>query len=310
MLLRTGEYLFLQEDKGNTLVIVKSGMLLGYTQENKQSPVKSFGPGTIIGEMSLLESAPRDLTVRAAEDSEITFVEQSALKEHLDCKPAWIMSTLLFLTSHLRGAEANFKKKKTVQAVPSLLYILKSLLEHAGSDVVPTGELLEKMRLLVNAGKSDIEELIGKFEELGILAREGNCVRLSNLETIPMLYDAIRDRALTGKVSARILTITDQLVLNAFTKIVEEECVSVKNGQCEIPMQKLSASAKKLMFGGSLTERNLLPLIRKGILNTVPPMEDSTRISEIETVSGDLEFLLSLQELNRIYPQLDKKLIQ
>ena len=75
MLVKEGEYLFLEGDKGTSLIIVKSGMLVGMSKQLRQRHWRNFGPGSIIGEFSLLESKPREYTLRAAENSEVIFIE-------------------------------------------------------------------------------------------------------------------------------------------------------------------------------------------------------------------------------------------
>ena len=87
--LRTGEYLFLEGSKGDYAYIIKQGRI----EVTKNSPlgesvIATRGPGKIIGEMSLLDNAPRTASVRAATDSVLLAVGQIELDHLLDSSPS------------------------------------------------------------------------------------------------------------------------------------------------------------------------------------------------------------------------------
>lgn len=308
MLVKEGEYLFLEGDKASSLVIVKSGMLVGTSKQFRKSKFQNFGPGSLIGEFSILESRPREYTVRAAENSEVLFIEQKDLMRELEHKPGWFRSTLSFLASHCHTAEENSRKMRIVQALPALLFLFKNHLEVSGSDNITLALLQQKMLVLDNVDYADTEKLLQILEGLEMLRIEGNLVRVSNLQIVPMLYDALQFRALNKQVSPDILPITDQLVLTTFVKAVRENGISIRGTRTTVSADLFIAQAKKTMFG-SLTMRTLAPLLQNGILEAEPAYSEATTLESIESISGDFEHILDLLELNRIFPLLDKKLV-
>ena len=309
MFIKEGEYLFLEGDKATSMVIVKSGMLVGSSRQNNQRHLQNFGPGSIIGEFSILESRPRECTVRAAEDSEIIYVEQSALLRELEHKPGWFKSTLSFLANHCHAAEENGKKGKIVQSLPPFLFLFSKHLESSGSDYIPTALLQKKMLVLNNTDTSDTDKLLQILEGIGLLKVEGDTVRVSSLQIVPMLYDAIRYRALNKHVSPNILSITDQLVLTSFVKTVSENGISIKSGCATVDMELFKQQAKKTMFGSALTLRTLAPLLQSGTLQSDPAFSEDIPFESIGSISGDFDKILDLLELNRIFPLLDKNLV-
>ena len=308
MLVKEGEYLFLEGDKASSLVIVKSGMLVGTSKQFRKSKFQNFGPGSLIGEFSILESRPREYTVRAAENSEVLFIEQKDLMRELEHKPGWFRSTLSFLASHCHTAEENSRKMRIVQALPALLFLFKNHLEVSGSDNITLALLQQKMLVLDNVDYADTEKLLQILEGLEMLRIEGDLVRVSNLQIVPMLYDALQFRALNKQVSPDILPITDQLVLTTFVKAVRENGISIRGTRTTVDADLFIAQAKKTMFG-SLTMRTLAPLLQNGILEAEPAYSEATTLETIESISGDFEHILDLLELNRIFPLLDKKLV-
>ena len=308
MLVKEGEYLFLEGDKASSLVIVKSGMLVGTSKQFRKSKFQNFGPGSLIGEFSILESRPREYTVRAAENSEVLFIEQKDLMRELEHKPGWFRSTLSFLASHCHTAEENSRKMRIVQALPALLFLFKNHLDVSGSDNITLALLQQKMLVLDNVDYADTEKLLQILEGLEMLRIEGDLVRVSNLQIVPMLYDALQFRALNKQVSPDILPITDQLVLTTFVKAVRENGISIRGTRTTVSADLFIAQAKKTMFG-SLTMRTLAPLLQNGILEAEPAYSEATTLETIESISGDFEHILDLLELNRIFPLLDKKLV-
>ena len=309
MLVKEGEYLFLEGDKGTSLVIVKSGMLVGMSKQLRQRHWRNFGPGSIIGEFSLLESKPREYTLRAAENSEVIFIEQSALQRELELKPGWFQSTLSFLANHCHIAEDNLKKSKVVQALPALLFLFSKHLNASGSDNITLAELHKKMLVLNNTEFSETDKLLQLLEDLDILKVEGDIVRVPNLQIIPLLYEALRFRALNKQVSPDILSITEQLVLTAFVKTVQENGIAIRGNKVTVPTEILKAEAKKAMHGGSLTRRTIAPLLEAGILEASPAEGQSPTLDDTESFTADFYHVIDLLELNRIFPLLDKKLV-
>ena len=309
MLIKEGEYLFLEGDRATSLVIVQSGMLVGSSKQLHQRKLQSFGPGSIIGEFSLLESKPREYTIRAAENSEVIFIEQATLLHELEHKPGWFRSTLSFLTNHCHSAEETGKKNRIVQALPSLLFLFKHHLETTGSDNIALPLLTRKMFVLCNTDASDTEKLLHILEGLEILRVEENLVRVSNLQIVPMLYDALQFRALNKQVSPNILSITEQLVLTAFVKTVRENGISIRNSHTTVAANLFIPQAKKNLFG-NISMRTLGPVLQSGILEMQPAYKADSTLEQMESLSGDFDHILDLLELNRIFPLLDKKLVE
>lgn len=309
MILKEGEYLFLEGDKATNLVIVKSGMLVGTNKLSRQNRMQNFGPGSLIGEFSILESKPREFTVRAAEKSEVLFIEQATLNRELEQKTDWFKSTLSFLANHCHIAEDNQRKRKVVQALPAFLFLFGNHLTKVGSDHMELAALQKKMLVLHNTSHAETDKLLQILEEIGIVKLDGDMVRATGLSIVPLLYETLRHRAICKQVSPNILPITDQMLLNAFVKAVRDNGIAVKDGIATVSAELLNASAKKTMYGATLNLRTVTPLLQQGILVSEPAFSEQTALEDIRAFSGEFERIQDLLELNRIFPLLDKKLV-
>jgi len=314
MRIATGEYVCLEGDKANTLFIVKSGMLVGSTKADAGAPLQNFGPGSIVGEFSLLESEPRDLTLRAAEDTEIQVIEQSTLQSTLDKHPGWLKSILTFLTARNRIAQENKRKNDLIQALPSLLYVFSAHLKETGADSIPLSLLHKKILALNNTPDEETDNLLASLESLGLLKVCGandsdKSVKVESLQIIPLLYETLQYRALNQKVSPNILSMTEQMVLTTFVKIARESNVPLQNGLCTITTEQLKAEAKKSMHGLTLTSRTIAPLVEKNLLEPSSSFDIHAPLESVSFFFADFEKILDLLELNRIFPLLDKSLV-
>lgn len=314
MRIATGEYVCLEGDKANTLFIVKSGMLVGSTKADAGAPLQNFGPGSIVGEFSLLESEPRDLTLRAAEDTEIQVIEQSTLQSTLDKHPGWLKSILTFLTARNRIAQENKRKNDLIQALPSLLYVFSAHLKETGADSIPLSLLHKKILALNNTPDEETDNLLASLESLGLLKVCGandsdKSVKVESLQIIPLLYETLQYRALNQKVSPNILSMTEQMVLTTFVKIARESNVPLQNGLCTITTEQLKAEAKKSMHGLTLTSRTIAPLVEKNLLEPSSSFDIHAPLESVSFFFADFEKILDLLELNRTFPLLDKSLV-
>lgn len=302
MILKEGEYLCVEGDKNNTLYIVKSGELEA-TSIKKPKP-KNIGPGSLIGEFSLLEGAPSKHTIKAITDSELQVVNSTGLQEALSQEPSWLGSIITFLAGRTHIAKQNLRKSNKVKALPSLLYLLSNR-----GKVTPLQEISDEIRQLFNIGDDETLDLLHTLQGLDILKVQADEIRIESPRVINLLYNTICFRAIHKKVSPNILSMTEQMVLTAITKAVQESRDPLKNGIFTVNTETLAAAAKKA-FHLTLTLRTIQPLIQKGLISPSAPVSlQETSLESIQGFTGDFDKVLDMLELNRIFPLLDKHLV-
>ncbi len=313
MTLEEGQVLFFEGDFGKSLYVVRNGELRGTNTRN--ADVNVYGPGALIGELSLLKNEPCGETVTATEDSELQEITSENLDEALEKSPAWFKSIMQFLTGRLAIAQSNKHKSDKIKALPSLLYILESLSSKAAQDssAVLLTDIFNSVHNLFNIARDDINELLQLLEELDILKVQGPEVVVKNPNVIRLLYESICFRARYKKMPPQILSMTDQMVLSAVIKTVQQDTEPLNNGTFTVKTPDLLKNSRKAMHGATLTTRTLLSLIDRKLLNSSVSFSTGEDLPEIESIPfffGDFDTILDLMELNRIYPLLDKGLVE
>lgn len=310
MILTENEFLCMEGDTGRTMYIVKNGLLEGTS--TKSSIVNSYGPGSIIGEFSLLEAATAKESIKALENTEVLAVDYDTLQQTLSNEPSWLNSIVTFLTGRFHIAESNKRKSDMVRALPALLYLLNASFAESGSDTTTLSATCYELQCLFNIPDDEILELLNSLQSLDVLKIQNNEIRVESPRVIGLLYETITFRALHKKPSPNILSMTEQMVLTVLTKAVKESHEPLRNGTCVVSTESMKSIAKKSMHGMTLTMRTLQPLIDRGLINADKPgvsSEEGDPLDSIRFFYGDFEKILDLMELNRIYPLLDKKLV-
>jgi len=299
MQLKAGEYLFMEGSFDDHLYIVKKGFLTAERREYGMTQVQwIFEPGSLIGEGSLLENRPHTQAVKASVDSELIVLEQSELKQSLARLPNWIVSIVYFLSRRFREAEKKHAQHNRIRALPSLLFILSQVSQNKNFDVK---EVMKNLYFLTGLKSKEAIYLLQILESLGLFKIFDEQIHNANDCVIQMLYDALFYRATKKQIPATILSITDQLILNAFVQTTKEKGFLFKE-QTSIETAVFFKIGSKHAHGLRLSDKTLDDLLNKKILTHVTEPES-------DFIYGDIDSIVDLLELNRIYPLLDKKLM-
>lgn len=103
-----GEKVFLQDDPGGTMYLVRSGLIdilmFGRTLET----VGEYG---IIGELSLIDEAPRSAAALAATNAEVAILDRPAFLRLIQAEPSFALYVLKVLSQRLRKLDELLAKK-------------------------------------------------------------------------------------------------------------------------------------------------------------------------------------------------------
>lgn len=111
---RDGEYVVRTGDAGTEMYIIQSGQVdvLRPALDGTTS-VGRLGPGDFFGEMSLLESLPRDADVRSVGDSRLVVISQGDLLMRIRRDPTLAIEMLHTLSGRLRAANAALDRERS-----------------------------------------------------------------------------------------------------------------------------------------------------------------------------------------------------
>jgi len=99
-------------DVGDSLFMVIKGLfkIVAEGANGSELVINQTGPGETIGEMSLLDKAPRSATVIASSDAEVLELSQDAFYEILDRRPDLALELIRSFSSRLRFSTTYIQK--------------------------------------------------------------------------------------------------------------------------------------------------------------------------------------------------------
>lgn len=99
---KTGDIIMRQGEQGNCAYIIEDGRVeILVHRDGKEHPVGTRGAGTMIGEMALVDGAPRTATVKALEDCSLLEITHNDFSSRLDgADPILKMTTQVILTRY------------------------------------------------------------------------------------------------------------------------------------------------------------------------------------------------------------------
>ncbi|HEX9012852.1 MAG TPA: ATP-binding protein [Anaerolineaceae bacterium] len=119
--LHTGDMLFFEGDPGRQAYVIKEGQIEIYkTTEGREIQLSVRQPGEVIGEMALLESAPRMASGRAMSETLLLEISQEDLDHLLDTHPAASRVMLRTVTGHLRNTTAMLNQSEKMAQLGTL----------------------------------------------------------------------------------------------------------------------------------------------------------------------------------------------
>jgi CRP-like cAMP-binding protein len=102
--LAAGEFLFVKGDPAQGMYVVKSGELqIG----DGNAIYETVMPGGIIGEMALVDGAPRSASVKALQPSEVIAVDQKRFLFMVQQTPFFAIRVMRVITQRLRAMNAR-----------------------------------------------------------------------------------------------------------------------------------------------------------------------------------------------------------
>jgi signal transduction histidine kinase len=168
---RPGETLFEEETPGDALFLVVDGELeITRREDGRVVVLASRGPGEFVGELSLLQNAPRSATARARTRTELLAIRRPAFQSLLTCSPSATLTILGTVTARLRSTEALLKQQEKMAALGTLAAGLAHELNNPAAAIRRSVEQLRR-------SATELEAAAGALAGLGLDATRWAAIR-------------------------------------------------------------------------------------------------------------------------------------
>ena len=139
-----GELLAAEGSPGDELYAVVEGELEVVKRSGiADVPIARVGPGEILGEMAVLEDAPRMASVRAVTAARLLRIRRETMLELLRTRPSATISIIRTVMSRLRSTEAMLRERERLAALGTLSAGLAHELNNPAAAVQRSAGLLQ-----------------------------------------------------------------------------------------------------------------------------------------------------------------------
>lgn len=174
---RRGEVLFHQGDPGDSLFVIAAGSVKVVlpSESGDEAIINTLRPGDFLGELALLDGAPRSATVVALERTETLMLPRARFRALVAAEPALRDALLAGLARELRRLTEHVGELHFLDLTGRLAASLARLAREHGV-AQPDGSLRLDARLtqadlaaMVGSTRQSVNKLLGTFAEDGLI---------------------------------------------------------------------------------------------------------------------------------------------
>jgi CRP-like cAMP-binding protein len=160
--LKADEVLFLASDPGDGCYRIDEGLLkVSMMSRTGTERILSFmGPGSIVGELSMIDGRPRSAAVVAVRDATLSFLSRVAFEAVAQKQPEIYKSLVTLLATRLRETDTVIAAGSFLPLKGRVASTLLELAVHFGQDV-GSGRVVIRQKI----GQSDIAAMAGIARE-------------------------------------------------------------------------------------------------------------------------------------------------
>lgn len=185
---RRGQYLWYQGDEDARLVVVASGLLkvvLG-SEQGDEVVLTTLGPGETLGEIALLDGAPRSASVVAVEPTTVLLLARTTVLELLARHPAVLDALLRSLGALVRRLTEQAGDLVFLDLGARVAKLLLRLAEAhgAGSTVLDLGLSQSDLAAMVGATRPAVNRVLQHLVTRGVIKVDGQMIALLDVAAL------------------------------------------------------------------------------------------------------------------------------
>jgi signal transduction histidine kinase len=331
--LEKGEMLFEEGDTGDAAYVIESGALeVLKSSGDRQILLNALKPGDVVGEMALIDNAPRMAGVRASEDTTLHVLSKDTFDSLLEQSASAARAMFDIVVGRLRSTEGLLRQSERMAQLGTLTAGVAHELNNPAAAGKRGADQLAEMASSIADSYRDLAEKGPSAEQLASLKSaveeacsrdsfDGDAMTRSDLEfelegwlegrdvtdawnVAPALVDAGVDMALLASLDAEFGSELAGPVANVISRTMAVDRLVTEIGQATARISVIVNQMKDYAFLDQAPVQSLN--VTDGIDNTIAVL--SRRIAEIKITreySPDLPDLwMYASELNQVWTNL------
>ena len=181
---RRGEVLFHEGDPGDALFVVASGAVkvVVPSEEGEEAILVTLRRGDFLGELALLDGAPRSASAIALESTEALALPRDQFRALVAAEPAIRDALLTALAAELRRLTTHVAELHFLDLTGRLAARLTRLAEEHGERQANGAIRLDApltqsdLAAMIGATRQSVNKLLGEFEDAGLLRMDRDSI--------------------------------------------------------------------------------------------------------------------------------------
>ncbi|MBU6377688.1 MAG: Crp/Fnr family transcriptional regulator [Gammaproteobacteria bacterium] len=180
---KPGELLFAEGDQGGGLYVILSGKVLVFRKRGaNEVPLAEFGPGNVLGTMTILTGQSRTASAKALEPTEVAIMGPAAFAAGVSSLPKWATAVIKDLTARIKSnneatVESYLREQKLRSETSNVFHHLAQMsylaaffirlgtFKDGDGLLFPPGEVFSKSELFLNLRSEYLQSIWDVFAE-------------------------------------------------------------------------------------------------------------------------------------------------
>ncbi len=253
---KRGSLMFIEGETSTEMYILRSGRVRILKQEGDNTiELAVLGPGSVLGELSLLDHQPRAATGQVIEEVVATIIDENLFMQTLARTPSWLTNIIKLVVKRLRDTMKKTSDDIVHKSVAGAIKVLLLLAENEGfkkddMTCVSLSRAKELIYATMGLGSLEAENVLFHLilkDMLMIRKNEAGqeYIVLKNIEVLQLYMNYLRSKqrgsALVGEGMSEKADELIDLVLAAGEKggrKIQASLFSVGRAQVELEMEK------------------------------------------------------------------------
>jgi CRP/FNR family transcriptional regulator, cyclic AMP receptor protein len=192
-----GELIIGHRDQSRDVLFLLTGLarVNVYSLSGRQVSFRDIRPGDVVGELSAIDGRPRSASVESLLPSTFMVMPQAVFHDVLQSHPPVLFATLHHLTAQIRALTDRVFEFSTL-AVRNRVQaeLVRLAREHGGSEaVIQPAPTHSEIASRISTHREAVTRELSRLEDLGIVAREGRTLRVTNLSRLEAMVEDFAD---------------------------------------------------------------------------------------------------------------------
>jgi len=162
---KRGTLMFIEGESSTEMFIIRTGLVRILKQEGENTiELAQLGPGSVLGELSLLDHQPRGATAQVVEDTSVTVIDEELFTRTLKSIPNWLENMIQLVVKRLRDTMKKTGEdiiRKSIAGVVQVLLLMYAARKKTDDNEITLNlaDVRDQVHAVIGLGRMELENV-------------------------------------------------------------------------------------------------------------------------------------------------------